>query len=94
MDTISRDTLETALDAADANWDYESTIRAYSGRGMYGAECAAIVLDDSRDVFAFFVGLAIEAGEELALEMARKVRQDSMGLGTVLYWPRLELVED
>lgn len=75
------------IDALE-NLGYEP--RSYSGRGMYGSHCVAVTLD--RDTNAFTIGaqLVTEMGEEGGDEVADlDVRQDSMGLGTVLYFPRV-----
>ena len=63
--------------------------RAYSGRGMYGKTCPAIVTDLS----VFYVGChARDIFGEDAFELLP--RTDNMGLSTVVYFPGLEIVED
>jgi hypothetical protein len=47
----------------------------YSGRGMFGATCWAIYCDDANDVICD-VGL-------------KGARTDSMGKGSVVYWPNV-----
>jgi hypothetical protein len=81
---ITRQTIEDALDSQGGNWDYED-IRSYSGRGMYGDECLGIVFRDLSDAFGFFVELAAEDYDTAEL-LARKARQDSMGLDTIMYF--------
>lgn len=72
---------------------------AYSGRFMYGEKCIAFNTDDS--VFSAIANL-IEATlfleyDDLMYElsdMLRKARTDSMGLGTVIYFPSIKFEED
>jgi hypothetical protein len=87
---FSRATMEAALEIAEIDWD-DTTIRNYSGRGMYGDECMAVVLDGDRDTFALFAALGIELDDDEAIPMARSACQDSMGRSIVIYWPRLRL---
>lgn len=63
--------------------------RDYSGRGMYGERCPAVVTDES----PFTVGsVAHDVFGDRAFDL--DVRSDSMGLSTVIYFPNLEIVED
>lgn len=66
--------------------------RSYSGRGMFGKECFAITVDGS--------GLSEVA--DIAHECGRRnedpyhfsnIQSDSLGLGTVIYWPNIEWEE-
>ncbi len=50
----------------------------YSGRGMYGARCWAIVCDDPDTVI------------ETALRRGLRYSQtDDMGRGSIVYWPKV-----
>lgn len=52
--------------------------RSYSGRGMYGATCVAVVLDRG------------EATKAISLKrLFGGPHTDSMGMGTVYYWRSL-----
>ena len=51
----------------------------YSGRGMYGKQCASIYCSDATE--------CIEAAAERGIKGAR---QDNMGLGWVVYWPNIQ----
>jgi len=78
--------------------------RSYSGRAMFGKECLAVVPDfetSAADVIALFQEHLLsdvmrdpqefdykKAAEFVA--MLRESRQDSMGLGIVIYWPHIE----
>jgi len=67
--------------------------RAYSGRGMYGKECLAFTADSETSGFAVAADLmeaALDAGEDFiapVIEAMRGIRTDSLGLGTVFYFP-------
>lgn len=82
--TVSRETVEESL--GGGNWDYEDIRTDYSGRGMYGATCFGIVFREHRDIFSFFVELAVEDYDTAEL-LARKARQDSMGRDAIVYFP-------
>lgn len=70
------------LDAgADAQNDY-------SGRGMYGERCPSFECDELSDAFKVFVNLAAQ-DENMAFALASGARTDSMGMGMVVYWPRI-----
>lgn len=69
----------------------------YSGRGMYGRTCIGFDLEQGLTPMAFF-GAVLEGLEdaeaddrEMALSalavMMRDARTDSLGLGTILYFP-------
>ena len=72
--------LVAALNAADIKW------RDYSGRGMYGVSCVGVSC-----------GRAHTEGE--VLEAVRNVpraltpNRDSLGMGTILYWPSAVLAQ-
>lgn len=63
----------------DALEDADLHPRSYSGRGMEGAHCVAV----SGDVDPYEVGAAVGPGFDTP-------RQDSLGKGIVIYWPRYE----
>jgi hypothetical protein len=68
--------------------DFALTVRSYSGRGMFGKECVAVETD--LDAWTLALAMADINNGELDLFGLGKPRQDSMGLGTVLYWPHME----
>lgn len=76
-----------------------ATIMRYSGRAMYGAQCLAIDTDYPEEtvmgVVYDLMADATEASSDLARLLAVKhdVRTDSMGMGTVVYWPSIALPE-
>ena len=65
--------------------------RAYSGRGMYGKECLAFTADGEEfAVAADLMEAALDAGEDFiapVLAAMRGIRTDSLGRGTVFYFP-------
>jgi hypothetical protein len=66
--------------------DDETThgFRSYSGRGMFGKECAAFTTSDN-----FSRNTILKEMDELDIES----RRDSMGLGVVFYWPQVSMAE-
>jgi hypothetical protein len=61
--------------------------KPYSGRGMKGKECVAIMGDLTPWEVARALWFNNFDGEDLDVP---EPAQDSMGLDFVLYWPRLE----
>ena len=72
--------LIAALEAADIKW------RDYSGRGMFGTQCVGVTC-----------GRYVSEGEALdavaAVPDGLHVSRDSMGMGTIVYWPTAILKE-
>ncbi|SHX75028.1 Uncharacterised protein [Mycobacteroides abscessus subsp. abscessus] len=74
------------------------TVQAdYSGRGMYGKECLAVILDDSNLTPAVTAELAYvlaDADDDVADLIDRiwslPTYTDSMGRRTVIYWPNVK----
>ena len=66
------------------------TIRSYSGRGMYGKSCVAIV-DTDASLWDIALALSEINDENLDLNRVGSPMQDSMGLGQVYYWPSMEM---
>jgi hypothetical protein len=73
----------------DGNLEFE--VRSYSGRGMYGDSCIAVVGDLSAWTLA--LALADINGGNIDLFDLPAPREDSMGLGYVYYWPNLRWPE-
>ena len=65
--------------------------KAYSGRGMYGKKCVSITGDEEERISAWEVARALWFNnlDQDDLDVPAP-RQDSMGLGIVLYWPGYE----
>jgi hypothetical protein len=67
----------------------------YSGRGMYGSQCFGIETSLNRFEVGVELALALAAADggdmsDLARELATDARTDSMGLGTIIYFPAFE----
>lgn len=62
--------------AANEGWNLRQN---YSGRGMYGETCVGIVTDAPMDCIEGAVSRGI-----------RGARTDSMGLSTIVYWPKVQ----
>lgn len=95
--TFPRAIFAEAIERAEL---FDSDIRDdYSGRGMYGDACFGVVIDSHRDSNRLFLVLgelclspsgAGNTDEDLGdkvWELAGAAREDSMGLGTILYFP-------
>ena len=82
--------------AEEAGYEF----RSYSGRGMFGKQCASVVSDESMmRTLAALVECCSDTEE--AAELLRAMRDDNMGRGDdnmgrgiVLYWPRVRLLDD
>ena len=65
----------------------------YSGRGMHGRTCVGAVTDDDfTTVLADIVANCEDC--EQAAELIRTANTDSMGRGTIVYWPRVRTEDD
>ena len=84
---MEKNTLQKALEAQG----YEC--RSYSGRFMYGKTCLAFVTDDSLLSIGFALGKSkfVYDIDEYDLE---RMRQDSMGLSIVYYFPGVPYTEN
>lgn len=84
---VTFEDLTEAIDAACI----DGRVRSYSGRGMEGRECAAIVVDGIADLALFFVALPGVIDEDPAQNVAKRTRTDAMGHRMVAYWPGVTL---
>lgn len=83
---IDVNTIDNALDSIE-----RVNVRSdYSGRSMFGKTCFGIDFDHGSDVAEFFINLA-EADADLARMLRSRMRQDSMGLGLIVYFPGISL---
>lgn len=82
--TLTTDQADEIEEAADI------TLTRYSGRAMYGEQCAALV-GDLRDLMRFAMACQRVLGEDLATDLARLVRRDDMGLDSVYYFPGVQV---
>lgn len=84
----------------DAGFDPQS----YSGRGMYGRKCLSFNLDRDENVVDAILDLAealssyVQNNPEIEFEDAiqefKGAKTDSMGLGEVVYFPKIEWEDD
>jgi hypothetical protein len=95
MDTITTDT------ADQIGADFDDYRTDYSGRGMYGATCFAIITDDSAWRLVSDLQRALDDSDDgdeyyAALEylVEHEPRVDSLGLDTIYYWPGLHVSDD
>nr|DAV75459.1 MAG TPA: hypothetical protein [Caudoviricetes sp.] len=73
----------------------------YSGRGMYGRKCIGIShRDTTANVITRLAAHLIESVNDDAIDNAivilrrlKDARQDSLGLGTITYWPNIEAAD-
>jgi hypothetical protein len=65
---------------------------SYSGRGMYGKQCIAVDIDGGVASFMFKLGLLLgeTSPEEVDAFTDLTICTDSMGRGSVVYFPSLE----
>ena len=75
--------------------DNDFHTRPYSGRGMLGKECLAVVVEDPikgtwdiATMLADFNARAEELDQEPVPE-PREIRYDNLGLSFVIYWTRV-----
>lgn len=73
--------------ANEANYEF----RRYSGRGMYGKQCPAIISDDG---VLGTMGCIVEGCDtvEDAAWLLSHARTDNMG--RVIYWPSIRIEDD
>lgn len=77
MKTV-REALEEVCDASDTEAKiYEN----YSGRGMYGKTCIGVSCDRYDD---------IKIIERAAVQGLSGAKMDSLGMGTIVYWPEFQ----
>ncbi len=64
----------------------------YSGRGMYGEKCIGIVTGGSiAEMLIDLCDYLHAAGIEMVGEYITSVKQDSMGLDKIVYFPELSI---
>lgn len=79
--------------------DYDDYRTEYSGRGMYGASCFAIVTSDSswalhRSISENHEGDDPSVDEAVEYLLDHEPRVDSMGVDYVYYWPGLHVTDE
>lgn len=94
MTTFSNDLAARLMDAlADLN-----PKPTYSGRAMFGQKCVSVVIsrESEGDLANALEAIAIEFYGDGGQPMNNPFRftQDSMGLDTVVYWPRASVTDE
>jgi len=81
--------------AYESPWDFSEMFRwEYSGRGMYGKKCFALI-GNLQDFAAFMLNVVplLTDSEEDSIEWTR-VSMDNMGYDFVYYWPSITVDVD
>lgn len=73
--------------------DEDAVYAEYSGRGMYGRSCFGIRVGQYDNVNETLLGVALAEvfGSDDAWDIARSMRSDSLGLGSIIYFPGWEI---
>lgn len=92
---ITRETIDAIIEVMNGElgltFGGEDNFRSdYSGRGMYGKTCIGFDLNHASDAMYLGAAIAQVMGLEGALLVGR-ARQDSMGLGIIVYFPGVTL---
>lgn len=73
-------------------------LQGYSGRGMYGRECYAISVQDGTAYEMIADLLEACCGDlencEILATFLRNAREDSLGRGSIVYFPSAAWIED
>lgn len=71
--------------------DADVTVRDYSGRGMYGSYCLGVVIEEGSAIsfVADILDSSVEFDRGELAQLLRSAREDSMGHGTILYFPQV-----
>ena len=87
MTTITLDYEQLQEACENAGLSGDALRPDYSGRAMYGSTCLGIVVDSLDELLAFIASFASFGDDWDSLTSG--VRQDSMGLSTIYYWPNV-----
>lgn len=88
-----RSPLQDLLEKMSTRWAEQGMrmdVRSYSGRGMFGEECLAAVIDDLPRFMQDLVEMAMaldQKSKDSVVDALGKYRQDQMGHGLVVYFP-------
>ena len=74
--------------------DNNYNTRAYSGRGMYGRACLGVAVDNVGRLLSGIVHEVNDDNREEIAEAFRGMAMDSLGLGTIVYFPEVTYVSD
>jgi len=90
---MQKSELQLALEDIFDDAVYNFEIQPYSGRGMHGKECLAIVTAINLFYISVEVGVSFKSHGYDWWKISEP-KQDSMGLATVYYWPSIPYVKD
>lgn len=69
-------------------------VRRYSGRGMFGVQCVAFTLDDCNSLLGVVADIVANTDDNDERRKINKIFRtaltDSMGLSTIVYFPRMK----
>lgn len=81
--------------------DSNCHLEAYSGRGMNGKECPSFEVSNDENAFSIIAQAIAHVGQTYEPDDVQEVadlfndcRTDSMGLGTVVYFPQIDWNDD
>lgn len=78
----------TIQEVIEAHCEY-GEMRSYSGRGMYGKECLGVTVDDPyRFMMELGYGIGVEESECAEGLRLPAVQVDSLGLSSIVYFPK------
>lgn len=91
MEYISRNDIENLENAAMAR-DINVTVQErYSGRAMFGQYCLGLTVPSVFDAFRIATLLGEMMSEYILVHMSDNAATDDMGLGTIIYFPGLQV---
>lgn len=77
----------------DALESMDASIRGYYGRGGSSVECLGVVDFEMGDLLALIIENTNDANREELADTVRVMRTDSMGKGTIVYFPGVVYVD-
>ncbi len=75
----------------DMGYSYDDS---YSGRCMYGKKCFSISCNNALETLMEVVDSLVSEGVSGFMDVLGTPRQDSFGMGQVLYFPNADLEEE
>lgn len=102
MFTCTDEEILEVLQRAVENGNVSAELRSYSGRGMYGRECVGVSIDGGGGDRSFVASAMYEAAQQEdpedmlddLLELFSYSEVDSLGFGTILYFPRWKMTDE
>lgn len=96
--SVTKHPLQEILETLDSD---QYKVRSYAGRGMRQRECLAVTVAEGGDVLGLAADVIAQLGNvdtgptehEEVSEAFSNARVDSLGKGTVIYFPDVEYVD-